>query len=98
MNAIMGFTDLLLSEESQEDKKEKLQIVSESAQNLLQLINDILDFSKIEAGKIELENLPLSMKALLNQVHNLFIFKAKEKSLDLVLGRGKRYARICPGR
>ena len=85
MNAIMGFTDLLLSEESQQDKKEKLQIVSESAHNLLQLINDILDFSKIEAGKIELERVPFSMKALLNQVYSLFIFKAEEKSLDLVL-------------
>ncbi|SMC37881.1 PAS domain S-box-containing protein [Desulfocicer vacuolatum DSM 3385] len=85
MNAIMGFTDLLLSEESGEDKKEKLKIISESAHNLLQLINDILDFSKIEAGKIELANLPFSMKALLNQVHSLFVFKAKEKSLELVL-------------
>ncbi len=85
MNAIMGFTDLLLTEETQEDKKEKLQIISESAHNLLQLINDILDFSKIEAGKIELEHLPLSIKALLNQVHSLFVFKAKEKSLDFIL-------------
>ena len=85
MNAIMGFTDLLLTEETQQNKKEKLQIVSESAHNLLQLINDILDFSKIEAGKIELEHLPLSIKALLNQVHSLFVFKAKEKSLDLIL-------------
>ena len=85
MNAIMGFTDLLLSEESQPDKKEKLQIISESAHNLLQLINDILDFSKIEAGKIELGKLPFSMKALLNQVYSLFIFKAKEKSLDFIL-------------
>jgi len=85
MNAIMGFTDLLLSEESHPDKKEKLQIISESSQNLLQLINDILDFSKIEAGKIDLEKLPFSLKALLNQVYSLFIFKAKEKSLDLIL-------------
>ncbi len=97
MNAIMGFTDLLLSEESHQDKKEKLQIISESAHNLLQLINDILDFSKIEAGKIELEKLPFSMKALLNQVYSLFIFKAKEKSLDLVMDMEERMPEYALG-
>lgn len=97
MNAIMGFTDLLLSEESNPDKKEKLQIISESAHNLMQLINDILDFSKIEAGKIKLEKLPFSMKALLNQVYSLFIFKAEEKSLDLVLDMEERMPEYALG-
>ena len=57
MNAILGFTELLLDgiygelDERVRKPVEQLQI---NGQHLLRLINDVLDLSKIEAGRLDL--------------------------------------------
>jgi signal transduction histidine kinase len=54
MNGVMGMTQLVLSTSLDEEQKEYITTVRDSAEALLVVINDILDFSKIEAGKMEL--------------------------------------------
>ena len=49
MNGIIGFNNILLEEETDEDKKESLNIIKESSNHLLDVINDILSLSKIES-------------------------------------------------
>ena len=65
MNAILGYTELIL-DDVYGDVPDKLRdIVSRVAQNghhLLRLINDVLDLSKIEAGRLELSIADYSMK------------------------------------
>ncbi|MBP7651957.1 PAS domain S-box protein [Candidatus Dependentiae bacterium] len=105
LNAILGFTDILLAEESNKQKKQHLQIISDSGKNLLALINDILDFSKIEAGKIIIEKTNFSIFKLFSHIHGMFIFKAKEKNIifeteipsdfpDLIYGDEYRFNQI----
>jgi len=56
MNAIMGFTRLVLGRRSEnltDRQRENLEKVTVSADHLLNLINNILDISKIESGKEE---------------------------------------------
>jgi len=67
MNAIKGFTSLVLRREPAltERGKENLQKVGQSADHLLALINDLLDLSKIEAGRMEVEARPFSVKKLI---------------------------------
>ncbi len=54
-----------------------------SGQHLLTIINDILDLSKIEAGRIELEAVPVSPGAVIEDVLRLFSDRARAKGLDL---------------
>jgi signal transduction histidine kinase len=57
MNAIIGYTELLLEETHEKNMVEihtDLAKIGSSAKILLQLINEILDLSKIEAGKMEI--------------------------------------------
>src|SRR6185295_10299443 len=50
----------------------------------LQIINDLLDFSKIEAGRVELERIRFETRRPFEDVIDLFLERAKGKSLELV--------------
>ncbi|MHC4412934.1 MAG: CBS domain-containing protein, partial [Planctomycetota bacterium] len=55
MNAIIGFSEVLAEGKLTNEQKHHIDIIRESAENLLQLINDILDVSKVEAGRLDIE-------------------------------------------
>lgn len=84
MNGIIGMTNLTLMTSLNDDQKENLQLVKNSAENLLKIINSILDFSKIEAGKIMLEAHPFNLRQSLTKVLNPFKLEAREKGIELV--------------
>jgi len=54
MNAILGFTRLLMKEPLTADQMEKLRYVDDAGTSLLGLINDVLDFSKLASGQLRL--------------------------------------------
>ena len=68
MNAILGFTDLVLRRSGDalpERQRDNLMKVKQSADHLLNLINDILDLSRIEAGRLEVRAERLDVKGLI---------------------------------
>ncbi|MBN1799597.1 MAG: substrate-binding domain-containing protein [Spirochaetales bacterium] len=85
MNSIIGFTELLLEEEKDPQKKDKLKIIMKAGDSLLEIINDILDFSKMEANKIEFENASFSIRDLLDDIKKMFILKASEKNVGFAI-------------
>ena len=85
MNAVIGFTELLASENPREDQVEYLRILQYSTKHLLGLVNDVLDYSKIEAGKLTFENRPFDLKLVMNNIYHMFNQKALEKGLKFNL-------------
>jgi two-component system, sensor histidine kinase and response regulator len=85
LNAIMGFTDLLLKKERREHSQKYLKKIELSGQALLNLINDILDFSKIEAGQLDIYKQSFRLKELTESLRNLFDFQFKEKGIQFQL-------------
>ncbi len=54
LNSILGFSDVLGSIDSLEEKQKRyVQNIQKSGKTLLEMINDILDLAKIESGKME---------------------------------------------
>ncbi|UZP66011.1 ATP-binding protein [Desulfovibrio mangrovi] len=82
MNGVLGMLDLAMDTELDEEQREYLESVQNSAESLLALINDILDFSKIEAGVIELDNQAFRLRKRLSALHTMFVHRAEERGLD----------------
>ena len=83
MNGITGMIDLLQRTRIDDTQREYLDIMSASADALLDIINDILDLSKIEAGKFELECTPFSPAEVCEGVMKLMAVRAHNKHLEL---------------
>ncbi len=81
MNAILGFTDILLDDETEKGRRENLEAIKSSGTNLLSLINDILDFSKIESGKITLERARCNLRSLIDYNKTIFNTVAEDEKL-----------------
>ncbi|MYM80965.1 response regulator [Duganella sp. FT50W] len=86
MNAILGFAGLGTHLDLPPQPLDYFRKISRAGQSLLQIINDVLDFSKIESGKLELEALPFDLPDTLDQVADLFAWRAAERGLELVIG------------
>ncbi len=65
MNGVLGISELLSHTQLDETQKHYVRTIYNSGESLIKIINDVLDFSKIEAQKLELENIPFSLKDLL---------------------------------
>lgn len=85
MNGVIAAADLALSEDLPPKVSHYLEIIQSSAYSLLELINDILDFSKVEAGKIDLESRPFMLDVVMDRVTDMFIKKASEKNIELLV-------------
>lgn len=85
MNAILGFSELLLKRVREQDMREYLSLIHDNGKNLLKLLNDILDISKIEAGKMTLHNAPTDVRLVCEDLAKLLALKIEAKQLDFVL-------------
>ncbi|WP_276496046.1 PAS domain-containing hybrid sensor histidine kinase/response regulator [Pontibacter litorisediminis] len=81
MNGILGMAGLLHKTELTDTQQNYLNIIKQSAENLLVIINDILDIAKIDAGKLELEEIPFNLSEAVQLAFQTFIYKAEEKGL-----------------
>jgi signal transduction histidine kinase len=77
MNAIMGMTSIGAKAQTIEKKDAAFDKIDSASRHLLGVINDILDMSKIEAKKFELSPVEFNVKALLERVADVNIFKIR---------------------
>ncbi len=87
LNAIIGLSEVLAEENLTDEQQGHLRIISDSAQNMLDLINDILDFSKIETGKFNLDITECSLEHLLAVVESLMRPLAMQKNLKFAISQ-----------
>ena len=68
MNAIIGFTDIAMKQNTDEAVEKYLQKIMTSSEHLLTLINDVLDISRIENGKAAYRPVPTNLCAVTDGV------------------------------
>jgi signal transduction histidine kinase/DNA-binding response OmpR family regulator len=86
MNAILGFTELVLNGtlgELHAKQQQALERVLRNARNLLSLINDVLDLSKIEAGKMTVSDMAFAPRVVIEAAVSTIEPLATSKGLAL---------------
>ena len=82
LNGIIGFTDLLLKKELDDEVRRYIEIISRSGNSLLHIVNDILDFSKLQEGKMELDIQEADLLAEMEAVVQTLASVAKKKQIE----------------
>ena len=83
MTAILGFSELVLANVTDQESIDALNTVRKNGEYLLEIINDILDLSKIEAGKLQVEHIKCSPSQIISDVASLMDVRASAKGLLL---------------
>lgn len=91
MNGILGTLQVIERHALSTDVKELVSTGINSASSLLTIVNDILDFSKIEEGKLLLENIPFSLKSILDIVHSDIEYSLKDKDIVFMVNYSRNY-------
>jgi len=86
LNSIIGFSDVLGSIASLDDKQKRyVQNIKKSGKVLLDMINDILDLAKIESGKMELRVKPFAVEQVITAQCDAIRPLSEKKNIDVTV-------------
>jgi signal transduction histidine kinase/CheY-like chemotaxis protein len=81
MNTIIGFSDLLKTDDLSSEKRDKfITLINNSGNHLLNIINDIIDISKIEASQISIKKDYFNLQDVLKSIEKEFCQKIEKLS------------------
>lgn len=84
LNAILGFSKLLINDpQINGEQMNKLNIIKQNGEHLLNIINEILEISKIEAGKVSINLNSFDFHKFIYDLNNTFYLRANEKRINL---------------
>ncbi len=104
LNSIIGFTDLLLTEDLgaplSAQQRDFLDTVGRNGRQLLQLINELLDLQRIAAGRMELKPEPVQLVGMLTEAATSVQAQAQKHRHTLVVAPPPAELRVQadPGR
>lgn len=87
LGGIIGLNNILQSTILDENQKDYVQKIENSADHLLQILNNILDISKIESDEIELENIPFSLEKLIFDINEFAQIKLIDKPTSFIINK-----------
>ena len=89
MNGILGFSRLLSSPgKSEEKRKQYINIILNSGEQLMRIIEDILEISQLGTKQVLVQNEEVCLNDLLLALLSNFDVKAKEQQIPLYLRKG----------
>jgi signal transduction histidine kinase/CheY-like chemotaxis protein len=90
MNSVIGFTELMLDTDLNDEQLDYARTINRSAQALVTLINDILDFSKVESGLLTLEDIDFDPEVMAFDVCELMRPRIGVKQVEILCRIGDK--------
>lgn len=81
MNSIIGLSELALKDDMDEDIRNELMVIKQSAYDLLEIIDDVLMYAKLDSGKMNLLNVDFRFDDMLKNVIDTISTNISSKSL-----------------
>jgi signal transduction histidine kinase/ActR/RegA family two-component response regulator len=82
LNGVLGMAQAMANDELSTAQRDRVGVIRQAGEALLDILNDILDLSKIEAGKLDLETAPFDLEAVARSAFGAFSATALGKGLD----------------
>lgn len=82
LNGVISAIQLLQSSDLNEEQEKYVNLLKNSADNLVAIIDNLLDISKLEAGKIELSNEPFNLRETVSNIYSNLLVAANVKGLE----------------
>lgn len=85
-SSILGFTDLLLNDDtlSEIEKKQYIKFIRESSSSMLSLVNSLLDWNRLQTGRIKFEPEKIDVQNIVEKCFNTVVGSAIKKNIRLV--------------
>jgi len=85
-SSILGFTDLLLTDEelTDEDKNQYIRYIKDSSKSMLSLVNSLLDWTRLQTGRITIEMERIDASSIIEKSINALSGAAFQKNIELI--------------
>ncbi len=97
ISGIIGVSQMLMEHDVDNEIRENISLIKNSAESLENIINDILDFSKIEAGKMELMLTDFDIRKTVGETMKTFSLASRQKGLNLLMDVDPEIPRFVKG-
>ena len=97
LTGILGALDLIEATELSEQQRRHVRTANRSGHALLAVISDVIDISRLEAGKLDLEQGPIDLPEIVDDVVEIIGSLAKERGNTIRVDIDKRLPRRFTG-
>jgi len=84
-NAVIGFSELLLSEELPDNLLEYVNEINQAGNGLSSLVNEVLDWARLESGGLRLNNSKCDLLGIVRYIETIVSSAAADKGLSCEL-------------
>lgn len=81
-NAVIGFSELLLSEGLTQDQIEYIQEINHAGYGLSTLVNEVLDWTQVLSGNLTVKKSPCEMSEIIQRLEQVLSAAVMKKGLD----------------
>ena len=86
MNGVLAVAELLRRQPLNEAAHAHVQTIVDSSETLLRILQDALDLSRAEAGELEMTPAPTPLRALMDDIEQMWAPRASQDSVRLMVG------------
>jgi signal transduction histidine kinase/ActR/RegA family two-component response regulator len=86
MNGVLAVAELLRRQPLNDQAQSHVQTIVDSSETLIRILQDALDLSRAEAGELELSPVATPLRALMDDVEQLWAPRASQDGVTLMVG------------